>query len=99
MIAGHGTLALEILEDVPDVQTVVVGVGGGGLISGIVTALQGRGVRIVAVEPEQAQAFRAASRPGTACAWRRTRSPTASRPRSRESSHCRSAAELSIAFL
>jgi threonine dehydratase len=58
VIAGHGTLALEILEDVPDVETVVVGVGGGGLLSGIVTALQGR-ARIVAVEPEQAQAFRA----------------------------------------
>ena len=58
VIAGHGTLALEILEDVPDVETVVVGVGGGGLVSGIVTALAGR-ARIVAVEPEQAQAFRA----------------------------------------
>ena len=58
VIAGHGTLALEILEDVPDVETVVVGVGGGGLVSGLVTALAGR-ARIVAVEPEQAQAFRA----------------------------------------
>jgi len=58
VVAGHGTLALEILEDVPDVETVVVGVGGGGLVSGIVTALDGR-ARIVAVEPEQAQAFRA----------------------------------------
>ena len=58
VIAGHGTLALEILEDVPDVETVVVGVGGGGLISGIVTALAGR-ARVVAVEPERAQAFRA----------------------------------------
>ena len=58
VIAGHGTLALEVLEDVPDVETVVVGVGGGGLVSGIVTALGGR-ARIVAVEPEQAQAFRA----------------------------------------
>ncbi|MBV8480926.1 MAG: pyridoxal-phosphate dependent enzyme, partial [Actinobacteria bacterium] len=58
VVAGHGTLALEILEDVPDVETVVVGVGGGGLVSGIVTALAGR-ARIVAVEPEQAQAFRA----------------------------------------
>jgi threonine dehydratase len=58
VIAGHGTLALEILEDVPEVETVVVGVGGGGLVSGIVTALAGR-ARIVAVEPEQAQAFRA----------------------------------------
>src|SRR5579862_567111 len=58
VIAGHGTLALEILEDVPNVDTVVVGVGGGGLVSGVVTALGGR-ARVVAVEPEQAQAFRA----------------------------------------
>jgi threonine dehydratase len=58
VIAGHGTLALELLEDVPDLATVVVGVGGGGLVSGIVTALDGR-ARVVAVEPEQAQAFRA----------------------------------------
>ena len=58
VIAGHGTLALEILEDVPDVSTVVVGVGGGGLVSGIVVALEGR-ARVVAVEPEQARAFQA----------------------------------------
>ena len=58
VIAGNGTLALEIVEDVPDVATVVVGVGGGGLVSGLVTALDGR-ARIVAVEPEQAQAFAA----------------------------------------
>ena len=58
MVAGHGTLALEILEDVPNLETVVVGVGGGGLVSGIVTALDGR-ARVVAVEPEQAPAFSA----------------------------------------
>ncbi|HET8895114.1 MAG TPA: pyridoxal-phosphate dependent enzyme [Gaiellaceae bacterium] len=58
VIAGNGTLALEIVEDIPEVTTVVVGVGGGGLVSGIVTALEGR-ARVVAVEPEQAQAFAA----------------------------------------
>ena len=58
VIAGNGTLALEILEAVPEVTTVVVGVGGGGLVSGIVTALDGR-ARVVAVEPEQARAFAA----------------------------------------
>lgn len=58
VVAGHGTLALELLEDVPDLDTVVVGVGGGGLVSGIVTALDGR-TRVVAVEPEQAQCFTA----------------------------------------
>jgi threonine dehydratase len=58
VIAGHGTLALELLEDVPGLETVVVGVGGGGLVSGIVTALDGR-ARVVAVEPEGAPAFTA----------------------------------------
>ncbi len=56
VVAGHGTLALELLEDVPELETVVVGTGGGGLISGIVTALDGR-ARIVGVAPERAQAF------------------------------------------
>jgi threonine dehydratase len=58
VVAGHGTLALEVVEDVPELETVVVGVGGGGLVSGIVTALDGR-ARVVAVEPEQAQCFTA----------------------------------------
>jgi threonine dehydratase len=58
VIAGHGTLALELLEDVPELETVVVGVGGGGLVSGIVAALDGR-ARVVAVEPERSPAFSA----------------------------------------
>jgi threonine dehydratase len=40
MIAGHGTLGLEILEDVPDVDAVVVPIGGGGVISGIAAAIK-----------------------------------------------------------
>jgi threonine dehydratase len=56
VVAGHGTIALELLEDVPDVEAVVVGTGGGGLVSGIVTALDGR-ARVVGVAPERAQAF------------------------------------------
>ena len=58
VVAGHGTLALELLEDLPGLDTVVVGVGGGGLVAGIVAALDGR-ARVVAVEPERAQAFTA----------------------------------------
>ncbi len=58
VVAGHGTLALELLEDVAGLETVVVGVGGGGLVAGIVTALDGS-ARVVAVEPERAQAFSA----------------------------------------
>jgi threonine ammonia-lyase medium form len=56
LMAGHGSIGLEILEDLPDVDAVVVGVGGGGLIGGITRALRGRGsaARIVGVEPEGA---------------------------------------------
>ena len=58
VVAGHGTLALELLEDVPELDTVVVGVGGGGLVSGIVTALDGR-ARVIGVEPERSPALSA----------------------------------------
>jgi threonine dehydratase len=58
VVAGHGTLALELLEDLPGLETVVVGVGGGGLVSGIVTGLDGRAC-VVAVEPERARCFSA----------------------------------------
>jgi len=58
VVAGHGTIALELLEEVPGLDTVVVGVGGGGLVSGIVTALDGR-ARVVAVEPERSPALSA----------------------------------------
>jgi threonine dehydratase len=56
IVAGHGTLALELLEDVPELETVVVGVGGGALVSGIVAALAGR-ARVVGVEPERSPAL------------------------------------------
>jgi len=58
LVAGHGTLALELLEEVPALDTVVLGVGGGGLVSGIVTGLDGR-ARVVAVEPERSPALSA----------------------------------------
>ena len=51
VMAGAGTIALELLEDAPDLQTLVVPVGGGGCISGCSTAADGR-VRVVGVEPE-----------------------------------------------
>lgn len=53
VIAGHGTLGLEILEDLPDVELVLVPVGGGGLLSGIAAAIKGRRpqARVVGVEP------------------------------------------------
>ena len=59
VIAGHGAVGLEILEDVPDVDVVVVGVGGGGLISGVSTALKERrpNVRVYGVEPDGSNAL------------------------------------------
>jgi threonine dehydratase len=53
IIAGQGVVGLEILEDVPDVETIVVPVGGGGLIAGILVAVKSQrpDVRIVGVEP------------------------------------------------
>jgi threonine dehydratase len=56
VIAGAGTVGLEIEDDAPDADAVVVPVGGGGLISGIQTALAGR-MRVVAVEPERSTAL------------------------------------------
>lgn len=60
IIAGHGTIGLEILEDVPHVDVVVTGVGGGGLIAGIAVAMKAirPSVRIIGVEPEQSSALR-----------------------------------------
>ena len=51
VIAGQGTLALELLEDVPEVETILVPAGGGGLSSGVAAAVSGR-ARVVVVEPE-----------------------------------------------
>ncbi|MDP9483101.1 MAG: threonine/serine dehydratase [Chloroflexota bacterium] len=59
VIAGHGSAGLEILDDLPDVDVVVVGVGGGGLISGIAAAVKERrpGARVYGVEPDGANAM------------------------------------------
>ena len=55
-IAGHGTLGLEILEDAPDTAAIVASIGGGGLITGVASALTQLkpGVRIFGAEPETA---------------------------------------------
>ena len=54
VIAGQGTVGLEILEGLPGVGTVVVPLSGGGLISGVALALKERGVRVIAAYAEKA---------------------------------------------
>jgi threonine dehydratase len=60
--AGQGTVGLEIVDDVPEVDVVVVPIGGGGLISGVATAVKGlrAEARVFGVEPESSNAMRAA---------------------------------------
>jgi threonine dehydratase len=58
-IAGQGTVGLEILEDVEGVDTIVVPIGGGGLIAGVAVAAAGR-ARVVGVEPELSTAMHSA---------------------------------------
>jgi threonine dehydratase len=58
VIAGQGTIGLELLEDVPDLEAIIVPVGGGGLISGIAVAAKTvkSNIRIIGVQPEGASA-------------------------------------------
>src|SRR5213075_2560598 len=55
-IAGHGTMALEILEDAPDVAAVIASIGGGGLIAGVASAINAvrPEVKVFGAEPETA---------------------------------------------
>jgi threonine dehydratase len=59
VVAGQGTVGLEILDDLPDAGTIVVPIGGGGLIAGVALAVKSRrpGLRVVGVEPEGAAAM------------------------------------------
>jgi threonine dehydratase len=76
-ISGNGTVALEILEDVPDVDAVIAPVGGGGLLSGIGCVMRSvrPGARVYAAEPETAAplaASLAAGRPVRLPDWTRS---------------------------
>ncbi|MEO9904398.1 threonine/serine dehydratase [Nisaea sp.] len=53
VIAGQGTIALELLDDAPEIDTLIVAIGGGGLISGVATAakLLKPGIKVIGVEP------------------------------------------------
>jgi threonine dehydratase len=63
VVAGAGTVGLELAEQVPDVDTVLVAVGGGGLIAGVASWFRGD-VRVVGVEPEACPTLHAALRAG-----------------------------------
>jgi threonine dehydratase len=67
VMAGNGTIGLEILEDLPDPDAVVIPYGGGGLTTGIASAVRALrpGTRIVTAEPDTAAAMAAAAPPGT----------------------------------
>ena len=66
IIAGQGTIGLEILEDMPEVETVLVPVGGGGLSSGVAAAIKliKPSVKVIGVEPELAADAQASLRSG-----------------------------------
>ena len=66
VIAGQGTMGLEILEDLPEVETVLVPVGGGGMLSGVAAAikLSKPGTKVIGVEPELAADAQASLRAG-----------------------------------
>jgi threonine dehydratase len=59
VMAGQGTVGLEMLEDAPEADVVLVQVGGGGLVSGIATAVKGLSpdARVIAIEPERSPAL------------------------------------------
>jgi threonine dehydratase len=61
VIAGQGTVGLEILDDLPNVRRIIVGVGGGGLLAGIAAAVRGRGssADLVGIQPDGADTLRA----------------------------------------
>jgi len=65
-IAGHGTMGLEIVEDCPDVQTVICAIGGGGLITGVGSAIKARRpkARVLGAEPETAAPYALSLREG-----------------------------------
>src|SRR5713101_4608516 len=67
IIAGQGTMGLEILEDLPAVETIIAPVGGGGMLSGIATAikLSKPAVKVIGAEPELAADAQASLRSGT----------------------------------
>jgi len=61
VVAGQGTLGLEILDDLPEMDAILIAIGGGGLISGVATAIRARrpNVKIIGIEPEGSPTLKA----------------------------------------
>lgn len=63
VIAGQGTLGLELMDDLPDLDTIVMSIGGGGLVAGVAAAVkaraaaEGRSIRIIGVQAENSAAY------------------------------------------
>ena len=94
IVAGQGSLGLELLEDVPDLAKVVIPVGGGGLCAGVALAIKAArpDVQIVGVQAAACAPFPASIEAGEPieAADARSRSPTASRSSAPAASRCRS---------
>ncbi len=69
VMGGQGTIGLEILEDLPELDAAIIPIGGGGMISGIGTALKAANeqIRLIGVEPEAAPAAYRSLRDGVCC--------------------------------
>ena len=68
-IAGHGTMGMEIVEDLPNVATLITAIGGGGLITGVGSAVKALrpDVRVVGAEPETASPYAYSLKQGGPC--------------------------------
>ncbi|MFI5011974.1 MAG: threonine/serine dehydratase [Hyphomicrobiales bacterium] len=66
VVAGQGTLGLDILDDIPEVDTILVAIGGGGLVAGLATAVKARkkGVRIIGIQATGAPSMKASLEAG-----------------------------------
>ena len=88
VVAGQGTLGLEIIEDLPDMDAILIAIGGGGLFAGLSTAIRARlpGVKIVGVEPVGSPTLKASLDAGEVVTLSKitSRVPTMSAPRTDE---------------
>lgn len=86
VMAGQGTVGLEILAQCPEIDTVVVPVSGGGLIGGVSTVVKALAprVRVFGAERPRCRAIRRVCVPGTRCGWSRS-----AQSRTRSSRRCR----------